>query len=102
MIVLSRILFFLEAATVVAWLGDLGLSLAIVHRLRRGAPAEGRYQPSFSEWVPVPRGKPAEQYARQFPGRRTLRTAEVLYESVMLGFFAWAFVDLFSRIFRYV
>jgi hypothetical protein len=100
MIELNRILFSVSAIVVLIWLSYFGCLLGAVFRLRRHAPAGERYEASFSEWVPVPHGELAKQYACQFPGSRALRTMRVLYAAMMYGIILFVFLDMLSWITR--
>jgi len=93
MIVLNRIVFYVGLTTVVLWLAYLGSLATVIIQL-------WSYKPSFSEFMPVPHGKLAEQYAQLFPRSLALRRVKFLWAATMCGLVSSVSLDLLLRIVR--
>jgi hypothetical protein len=91
--ILQNALLVVSGITVLCGLVYFGSLLALVARIKRRVLAESDYEPSFSDWVPIPHGGFADRYAREFPGDRSWRTAALMYRLMWYGIVTFVVLD---------
>jgi hypothetical protein len=92
--ILQNTVLVISGITVLCAVAYVGSLLVLVARIKRRVLPGSDYEPSFSDWAPIPRGAFADRYAREAPNDRTLRLTGLFYRLMWYGLVTFVAMDL--------